>query len=131
MVISELIDFKSNKDSTEIESLVEYYSSKSALDYIKQYCDILSESTNIVSTTTLFNVKKSNEISDTITNLHRINDIRYINKFFEGINEELPLGKFICCVETFHARRKRKEIGRIPVISSLYFFFEFVFMESV
>ena len=130
LTISELIDFKSNKMLTEIENFVQNYSSKSALEYIKQHCDITSESTNIVSTTTLFNVKKSNEISDAIINLHRINDIRYINKFFEGIHEELPFeGKFICCVETFHARRKRKKIGRIPVISSLYFFFEFIFMR--
>ena len=43
-----------------------------------------------------------------IINLRRVNDVRFINKFFETVNEHLPVnGRYTCCVETKDLRKKR------------------------
>ena len=50
----------------------------------------------------------SDNYYDGIINLKRINDIRYINKFFEGINIKLPMGgKLVGCAETKNLRKER------------------------
>jgi lipopolysaccharide/colanic/teichoic acid biosynthesis glycosyltransferase len=111
------------------ESLIIDYSSNGTLEYFKSHCSISSPRTEICSTDVLLNVKERND-TNCIVNLHRVNDIRYINKFFEGINIKLSNGDaFICCVETFTARRQRKKVNKIPFIKYLYFCFEFVFMR--
>lgn len=63
-----------------------------------------------------------------ILNVHKINDLRFINKFLERINHVLGNGDFfICCVETFQARKARKKIYKIPIIRNFYFLYEFIF----
>ena len=63
-----------------------------------------------------------------ILNVHKINDLRFINKFFERMNNVLNKDEFfICCVETFQARKERKSIYKIPIIRNLYFTYEFLF----
>ncbi len=43
-----------------------------------------------------------------VINRQRINDIRYINKFFESVNENLADGGYLVgCVEPLHVRRRR------------------------
>ena len=65
-----------------------------------------------------------------LLNFHKVNDVRFINKFFERINRVLEVDdNFICCVETFNSRRERKKINKIPYISSVYFAIEFVFLR--
>ena len=77
------------------------------------------------------NFKRNDKINKNfIFLLSRINDVRFINKFFEKVNSKLQKGDFfVCNIETFAARRKRKKISRIPIISHLYFFVEFIFMR--
>ncbi len=117
------------KNENTNESLIVDYTSKATLEYLKSQCNFSSPRTEIVSTDLLLNIKETKDLN-CIVNLHRINDIRYINKFFEGINKKLSNGDtFICCVETFTARRKRKRVNKIPIIKYLYFSFEFVFMR--
>jgi lipopolysaccharide/colanic/teichoic acid biosynthesis glycosyltransferase len=65
-----------------------------------------------------------------IVNLCRLNDIRYINKFLENVNAKLQNGDlFIGCFETFSARRERMRINNFPVIGTIYFGMEFLFMR--
>lgn len=65
--------------------------------------------TLLLSTTNLFNIKSQPENRyKSIFNLKRINDIRYLNQFFEYANSKLPVdGTFFCCVETKDMRKKR------------------------
>ncbi|MFA6234765.1 MAG: hypothetical protein WC824_11400, partial [Bacteroidota bacterium] len=45
-----------------------------------------------VSTTTKFNIDtQPDDVYQNITNLHRVNDIQWINKFFESINTKIPV----------------------------------------
>ncbi|MBA3604313.1 MAG: sugar transferase, partial [Parachlamydiaceae bacterium] len=81
-------------------------------------------------TTNDFNILNNPNKLKAIINLSKVNDIRFINKFFESINSRLENGDlFICRFETFTARKKRKPIGRVPVIGLIYFVFEFIFMR--
>jgi len=124
-----LLNRKKNNNLRGNEFLIINYSSNGTLEYLKTHCSISSPRTEIVSTDVLLNVKERNDVN-CIVNLHLVNDIRYINKFFEGINKKLSNeGTFICCVETFTARRERKRVNKIPLIRYLYFGFEFVFMR--
>lgn len=115
-----------------LKSLIINNSSLESFNFISENVDLNSSQTTVVNTTHIFNISKD-EIKNEIVNLHRINDIRYINKFFEAINERLPFsGKFICCVETFSARKKRKTIfNSVPFLNSLFFLFEFLFLRIV
>ena len=99
-------------------------------DYCSKFVDLYSELTLILSTTTPFNIQTHYGDIDAFINLQRINDIRYINKFFEAVNHKLQNEDiFIGMVETFSQRRQRKRINKWPVIRSIYFFSEFIFLR--
>lgn len=126
-----LLNSERNINFRENDILISDNTSKGTLEYLKTHCSISSERTEIVSTDHLINVKHINTNSiNCIVNLHRINDIRYINKFFEGINEKLSNeDMFICCVETFTSRKERKRVNKVPVLRNIYFGLEFIFMR--
>jgi lipopolysaccharide/colanic/teichoic acid biosynthesis glycosyltransferase len=63
-----------------------------------------------------------------IVNLKRINDIRRINKFFESVNEHLPMkGVFVSCVETKAMRKERILAKYPPVIRWLVYSADYIF----
>ena len=82
---------------------------KNAFDFFVKNTNGNTKNTLLLSTTSLFNIKSQPENRYySIFNLKRINDIRYLNRFFETANSKLPLdGTFICCVETKDMRKKR------------------------
>jgi len=62
----------------------------------------------LLVTTNPFNILSQIRGHKYIINLRRVNDIRFINKFFETVNENLPMnGRYTCCVETKDLRKKR------------------------
>jgi|GEM_PF-71140 len=67
-----------------------------------------------------------------IINIHKINDIRYINKFFESVNSKLVQGGiFIGNVETFNQRKKRI-FEKVPAILAFPFYaVDFVFKRAL
>lgn len=97
--------------------------------FIRKYADLKSPRTKVFLTTTAFNVQNLEEGgADTIINLKKINDIRFVNKFQESVNEKLPVGGYyIGMVETQEQRRKRLIRKFIPGLAHLYFVFDFVF----
>ena len=113
-----------------MKKLIIERSSEAAYDYISTYICTESSETLVVSTTNEFNILNHTGQCNAIINLSRVNDIRFINKFFESVNSKLNDNHlFICRFETFNARRVRKPIGKIPIIGSLYFGMEFIFMR--
>jgi lipopolysaccharide/colanic/teichoic acid biosynthesis glycosyltransferase len=98
--------------------------------YFLEYADPISDSTLIVSTTNDFNITNYHKEIDCLINLSRVNNIRRINKFFEQVNTKLEKnGKYIICLETIQARKERHSLGNIPVIKSLWFALEFIFLR--
>lgn len=94
-------------------------------DYLNNYVNFSSEGLFIISESK--DVKLDEIKADTILGFQKINNIRYINKYFEKINASLETGDvFIGCMETLSARRNRLKINRIPIVNSLFFSFEFL-----
>ncbi len=67
------------------------------------------EELHIVSTTNPINIIPLTEHSQkSIINLKRVNDIRFLNRLFDAVNNALPdKGTYICCVETKDLRKQR------------------------
>jgi lipopolysaccharide/colanic/teichoic acid biosynthesis glycosyltransferase len=88
-----------------------------AFEFIFQYAHIESPKTLVISTDTRLNIEAQLENRfDAIVNLKRINDIRYLNKFFESANSKLPVGGiFIDFVESKNLR-KRRILKKYPFI---------------
>lgn len=80
-----------------------------AARYIMEHTSLDDGKTLVISTATRFNILRQPENRySTIINLRRVNDIRYLNKFFESVNHKLPQeGIFIGCGETANQRKNR------------------------
>ena len=85
----------------------------------------------------LFNIKTTIELIAlpeicNLINLQRINDIRWINRFFEILNRKLPVGGiFVSCVEIYSQRKRRIENKYPKVISELYLGLSFILNRVV
>lgn len=87
-----------------------------------------SQSTAVLSTTTVFNVVNlEHEKYDYIINLHKINDIRKLDEFLDAVNSKLDMkGYFFCCVETKDQRKHRIINKYPPILNYIYYFFDFI-----
>jgi len=96
--------------------------------FLAENIDLNIPNYSLLSTTTRFNVDKLPvKIYLKIVNLKRINDIRFINKFFESVNRKLMDGGFfIGCVETKDQRKKRILKKYPPVLNRIYYLFDFI-----
>lgn len=114
--------------SPQIASYIIQESNEAVFQFIDRYFDLTANNYTILSTTTRFNVIKlpDNQLC-CIANLRRINDIRYINKFFEAINSKVFTdGLFIGCVETKNMRKRRIMRKFPPVINVIYYAIDFM-----
>lgn len=86
-----------------------------------------SSDTLFVSTNTRFNIDNQIGNFHNIVNFQRINDIQRINKFFESVNQKLPLnGIFIGCSETHELRKKRIFKKYIWGFNNIYYCLDFI-----
>jgi hypothetical protein len=99
-----------------------------AAAFIGQHCDLSSPKLLVVSTTTRFNIElQPDNFFEKIVNLKRVNDIRYINKFFESVNRKLPNGGlFIGCAETKALRKERILRKYPPVLNWIMYTLDFI-----
>jgi len=88
----------------------------------------ISDETAVLSTTTIFNIQSLPEDSyKYIINLHKINDIKQLDRFIDAVNAKLELnGYFLCCVETKDQRKKRILKKFPPVINYTYYSIDFI-----
>ena len=94
-----------------------------------KYVDVEAEETKLMMTTTPFNIQNfDNQSNEAIINLKKINDIRFVNKFQEAVNEKLPMGGiYIGLVETQEQRHHRLLHKFVPIIAQIYLVLDFVF----
>jgi lipopolysaccharide/colanic/teichoic acid biosynthesis glycosyltransferase len=103
-----------------------------AIKLIEQYADMDSDATAKLDTTNYFNVRSYPIKIKALINFGLINQMRYINKFFEEVNAVLEIGDvFICRGETIVGRKERLQISNYPMLGKLYFFFEFIFLRVI
>ena len=118
------------EETESIKKLLEGEIGKEALKYIGNFINFSDNTTFYTSTTTCFNIDKipSNRFSN-IVNIQKINDIRWINKFFESVNQKIPTGGyFIGLVETYQLRNKHL-YNKYPIIIN-FFVVQFNFFIS-
>jgi hypothetical protein len=99
-----------------------------AYEFINSRVDLNDHRNLVISTTTRFNILYQPENYLTgIVNLKRINDLRYINKFFEAVNSRLPVGgKFMGRAETQDMRKKRILNKYPPVLNWIYYTLDYI-----
>jgi len=99
-----------------------------AYNYIQHYAALDSLNTLVVSTTTRFNIDAQIQQSfECIINIRRVNDFRYINKYFESVNAKLPVGGiFIDFFETKNMRKKRILAKYPPGFNYIYYTLDFI-----
>ncbi len=99
-----------------------------AFNYIKYYGAIDSPNTLVMGTNTRFTVDAQIQtLFESIINVNRINDFRYINKFFESVNAKLPVGGvFIDFFET-KTMRKVRILKKFPFgLNYIYYVLDFI-----
>ena len=113
------------------KSLFEKISNLKVFKYLENYIDFSNQNQLIISSSNSIELERVEEI-ESIINLQKINDIRYINKHFEIINSKLPVGGvFAGCLETFSARNSKKSVSKLPIVRDFYFFSEFLFKRII
>jgi len=117
------------KENGSLRKAIINESGDEASFWIMDQLDIRDPNTLLLATTTRFNVENQPDDYFTgIVNLKRINDIQRINKFFEIVNEKLPLGGiFIGCGETYALRKFRILHKYPPVLNYLIYINDFLF----
>jgi lipopolysaccharide/colanic/teichoic acid biosynthesis glycosyltransferase len=99
-----------------------------AYRYIMHYATIDSPNTLVIATTTRFNIDAQIQHSfECIINIRRVNDFRYINKYFESVNAKLPTGGiYIDFFETKNMRKKRILAKYPPGFNYVYYIGDFI-----
>jgi lipopolysaccharide/colanic/teichoic acid biosynthesis glycosyltransferase len=99
-----------------------------AYRYIVHYSAIDSPNTLVIATTTRFNIDAQIQQSfECIINVRRVNDFRYINKYFESVNAKLPVGGiFIDFLETKNMRKRRILDKYPPGFNYIYYAADFI-----
>lgn len=123
----------STKDNTikqelSKDQLLSREAGKEVLDYFSEHVNINESKLELISTTTAFNVENLASDIRTIINLRKVNDMRFINKFFEAVNHKLPdAGIFMGFLETSGQRYTRIRKKFPAVISQLVIVIDFFF----
>jgi lipopolysaccharide/colanic/teichoic acid biosynthesis glycosyltransferase len=99
-----------------------------AYQYILHYAALDSPNTLVVATTTRFNIDAQIQPTfECILNVRRVNDFRYINKYFESVNAKLTVGGlFIDYFETKNMRKARILRKFPPGLNYLYYGLDFI-----
>jgi len=93
----------------KLNDLIEREVGRDALVLIIKYAGLSNGYTFLTSTNTRFNIDKLKKGKfNHIVNLKRINDVRWVNKFFESVSSKIEIGGYyINSVETYSTRKKR------------------------
>ncbi|GAP42379.1 bacterial sugar transferase [Lentimicrobium saccharophilum] len=125
---SEVIRSSRRKQILEINDEVLEEVGEEALFFIAQFIDAEPGKTLILNTTTRFNiVNQPEKVYQKIVNLHRLNDVRFVNKFLEAINSRLPeKGLVAVCAETKNQRKERILKKYPPLLNYGYYAIDFL-----
>jgi hypothetical protein len=127
--MAEAIEHTSRPEDREFlrEAIINECDEKVA-DYLENHAFLTSRKTLMLSTTTRFNVLKQPPGKyNSIINLKKVNDIQFLNKFFEAVNHKLPdQGTFFGVAETKNQRKKRILAKYPPLINWIAYFMDFI-----
>lgn len=92
------------------------------------YFDLQSPTSYVIATNSTFDLDLFvDDDATAIVNLHRVNDIRRLNKFFEAVHDKLADGgHFVVCVQTLRFWRRSIRLRFPRVIAQAYMGVTFV-----
>jgi len=98
-------------------------------NFINLYFNLSSRRNYLTSTSDQINLEKLTFGKfSSILNLKKVNDIRYINKFFETVNTILPnSGLYLGKVVTYPNRRSAILKKYPPILNKVIYFFDYIF----
>ena len=98
-------------------------------NFINFYFDLSSSSNYLTSISDQINLEKLTFGKfSSILNLKKVNDIRYVNKFFETVNTILPnSGLYLGKVITYPNRRSAILKKYPPILNKIIYFFDYIF----
>ena len=98
-------------------------------NFINLYFNLSSRRNYLTSTSDQINLEKLTFGKfSSILNLKKVNDIRYINKFFETVNTILPnSGLYLGKVVTYPNRRSAILKKYPPILNKIIYFFDYIF----
>ncbi len=101
---------------------------KEGLPFIETYAPIKENATVVLSTITYRTIQLLTAPGmNAFVNLERVNDFRYINKFFEAVNHQLPKGGIFIDYFEEKNQRKRRILKKFPpVINYVYYSFDYL-----
>jgi hypothetical protein len=111
--------------TSKLKSL-EKYLNKQVHEYIIENFTFDSD-VAVLDSESIFNIDVLDKEQDGIVNIHRINDIRWVNKYFEAINAKLNNGGLLIgSVETYRQRKIRILSKYNPVIEYPAYWIDFL-----
>jgi hypothetical protein len=114
--------------SDVVEHAVSKECGRGIYSFMRNHLDGECKNTLLVSTSSRFNVEmQPDNHYKAVVNMKRVNDINYINKFFESVNRKLPEGGiFIGCAETKEQRKKRILRKYPPVLNWAFYTLDYL-----
>jgi lipopolysaccharide/colanic/teichoic acid biosynthesis glycosyltransferase len=110
-----------------MENYITEYAGSGVYEFIKDYVDPSADDTFVIATSTAFNVERHKKKFRSFVNLSRMNDIRWINKFFELVNSRMEVGDtIITCAETYALRKKKIDEKYTKGLNSFIYAADFV-----
>ncbi len=101
-----------------------------AFEYISSFTDLESNDNLVISSTNSFNITNNPKNYNAIINFTKVNNLRYINRFFIDVNSKLEEnGLYIGLAETIAGRQERKRQMHNHFIAKIIFIFEFIFLR--
>lgn len=103
------------------------HASEEVNSFLSHYFTFLSNNCALFNTGDYLNVEFHEGKLNEIINLQKVNDIRYINKFFEAANSKLFDNGFIAGRVETYSQRKRRILGkRNKILSYPHYAFDFL-----
>lgn len=96
-------------------------------EYLGRFVNLSFLSTRVIDTTDPGIISGMHGFFENIVNFRNINDSRYLNKYFEAVNNKLPdNGIFVGCAETKELRKKRILGRQLRAAAYLFYIWDFI-----
>ncbi|MFP4367442.1 MAG: hypothetical protein ACLFQA_10145 [Bacteroidales bacterium] len=114
--------------SDVIKNAVQQECGDGIYDFLVKNLDADCKRTLFISSGSRFNLEmQPGGFLRAVVNMKRVNDICYINKFFESVNRKLPdHGTFIGCAETKDQRKNRILKKYPPLLNRIYYACDYI-----
>jgi lipopolysaccharide/colanic/teichoic acid biosynthesis glycosyltransferase len=119
---------ESTLESEIIKKAVAEECGKGIYSFMQRYLDADCSRTLFISTGSRINIEMHpSQAFLAIVNMKRVNDIKFINKFFETVNRKLPVGgTFIGCAETKDQRKERIMKKYPPLLNRMFYTLDYL-----